>query len=569
MLICYNQGMKKIIFLWVLLLPIGLFAQNDCRVERDKILSLLSAEMKRSFKLLKKQTPPVYYLSYTLQDQTNEDILVSNGGIGRDDIYHQGSLVVSPRVGSPQLDNTRTLKNDYTNMRMTEYPITLEVADDKVFTTILWDATQQAVKSAQEGYSRVQADVQISSKRQDDSADFVFPTKATFCQTRSFSSFDKEHIRQILLKASKLAEGKPFILGSNFKFSNEYGYHYFVDSIGTRIKEPFQYVRLSYELNGQTKEGVELRRLRTYDVLQEEELPGEEQLLADVAQTIEELEQQINAPDGEPIAVPVILKSRAMGVFVHEVLGHRVEGHRQKDDDFGRTFTDKVGHPIIAPFITIVDDPTLFYFNGKPLRGAYQYDSEGVKGSRATLVENGKLKGFMMSSSPIKGFPSSNGHGRSEIGYRPVARMSNTRLISSQTMPYEQLEQMLLEEVKKQGKPYGVIIEDISGGFAITETFLPQVFNLSPTLMYRLYPDGRKEIVHGLNLVGTPLSSFREVMATADDYGIFNGTCGAESGWVPVSAIAPSTLLRSMELEKARKAPQKLPLLPPPSSEVK
>ena len=560
---------KSIIFLGVLLAPFSLLAQETCRAEQDTTLRLLSAEMKRGFKILKKQQPSVYYLSYILKDYTQENISVANGGISQDRVFHRTNLEVFPRVGTAQMDNTRTLKNGYNDMEVKTYFVPSNVKDEKVFTTAVWYATEQAVKNAQEMYSRVQADVQISSQRRDDSADFVFPKKETFCQTQSFATFDKERIRQLLLKASELTKGKKFILSSEFEFSNNYGYYYFVDSVGTLIKEPYQLVRLSYDVNGQTKEGAEIQRSRSYDVLLEQELPSDEQILADVVSSIEELQEQLNSPDAEPVAVPGILKSRAMGVFVHEVLGHRMEGFRQKEDSFGRTFTDKIGQAIIAPFITIVDDPTLSYFNGIPLRGFYHYDNEGVKGRPAVLVENGVLKGFMMNNSPIKGFPASNGHGRSEFGYRSVARMSNTRLISSKTMPYEELEKMLLEEVKKQGKPYGVIIEDISGGFAITDTFSPQTFNLAPTRMYRLYPDGRKEVVHGLNLVGTPLSSFREIIATADDYGIFNGSCGAESGWVPVSSIAPSTLLRTIELEKSHKSPQKMPLLPPPSAEVK
>ena len=474
---------KNILLLGALLAPFSLLAQETCRVDQDKTLRLLSAEMKRSFKILKKQNPPVYYLSYILQDQTREDVAASNGGIGQDRTFHRTNLEVLPRVGSPQMDNTRTLKKEYTDMNVKVYSIPTDAQDEKSFTTTLWYATEQAVKDAQALYSRVQADVQTSSQRQDDSADFVFPKKETFCQTQSFNTFDKGQIRRLLLKASELTKGKKFILSSNFYFRNEYGYRYFVDSVGTRIKEPFQLVRLGYEVNGRTKEGMEIQRGYSYDILQEKDLPGEELFFARVIKSIEELEEQLQAPDAEPIAVPVILKNRAMGVFVHEVLGHRMEGFRQKEDSFGRTFTDKIGQLVIAPFITIVDDPTLSYFNGVPLRGFYRYDNEGVKGSPAMLVENGILKGFMMNNSPIKGFSASNGHGRSDLGYRSVSRMSNTRLISSKTVPYEELETMLLEEVKKQGKPYGMVIEDISGGFAITDTFSPQTFNLSPTRM--------------------------------------------------------------------------------------
>ena len=169
-----------------------------------------------------------------------------------------------------------------------------------------------------------------------------------------------------------------------------------------------------------------------------------------------------------------------------------------------------------------------------------------------------------MSSSPIEGFPLSNGHGRAALGSRPVARMGNTRVIASETVPYQKLEQMLLDEIKRQGKPYGFIIEDLSGGFTQTSTYAPQAFKLEPTMVYRIYPDGRKEAVRGADMVGTPLVSFNKVLAAADDYAVFNGSCGAESGWVPVSGIAPSVLLEALEIEKTEKSGDKPPLLPPP-----
>ncbi|MBR4592777.1 MAG: hypothetical protein IKO35_06175, partial [Elusimicrobiaceae bacterium] len=117
-----------------------------------------------------------------------------------------------------------------------------------------------------------------------------------------------------------------------------------------------------------------------------------------------------------------------------------------------------------------------------------------------------------------------------------------------------------------QNKPYGYIIEDLSGGFTLTDTNMPQIFKLEPKLAYRMYPDGHKEMVRGADIVGTPLVSFGQIMAAADDDDVFNGDCGAESGWVPVSAISPSVLLRSLEIEKTAKSEQKPPILPPPYS---
>jgi TldD protein len=125
---------------------------------------------------------------------------------------------------------------------------------------------------------------------------------------------------------------------------------------------------------------------------------------------------------------------------------------------------------------------------------------------------------------------------------------------------------MLIEKVKEQGKPYGFIIEDLSGGFTQTSSYAAQTFKLEPTLVYRVYPDGKKEVVRGADLVGTPLVSFSKIVVAADDDDVFNGNCGAESGWVPVSAISPSVLLESIEVEKTAKSSNKPPQLPPPFS---
>ncbi len=560
--------MKKIIFL-LLSLPFPLAAQTSCDVSTQKPLKLLSAELKRAFSTLKKQNPPIYYLAYTYKDTQQTRVAVEEGGVCYQRQEQHNILQIQTRAGNIQMDNTRTLKNDNTSYRLTTTVLPAFAHNDKAFTTALWRATQEAAEKAQQELSRVTADAQTASQRIDDSPDFVFPPKEMFCREVPPLSFDVERIKESLLKASLLTKNKPFILESSFSFSYETGSRYFADSVGTRLKTPIRLARLGYALSGKTTDGAVLERFKSYDVLQENELPSEEQLLADVTQSMDELEQLSRAPEADPVTVPAILKNRAMAVFVHEVLGHRVEGHRQKEDSFGKTFTEKIGQQVVSPLLTIVDDATLAYFNDIPLRGFYEYDDEGVKARPVTLIENGVLKNFLMSASPVKNFPHSNGHGRGELGHRPVARMGNTRVIAAQTVSYPELEQQLLDEIKKQNKPYGYIIEDLSGGFTMTETFMPQAFKLTPTLVQRVYPDGRKEVVRGADMVGTPLVSFNEVLAAADDYAVFNGSCGAESGWVPVSGIAPSVLLRKLEIEKAGKATTKPPVLPPPFAQGK
>ena len=261
----------------------------------------------------------------------------------------------------------------------------------------------------------------------------------------------------------------------------------------------------------------------------------------------------------------MLLESRAAAVFFHEILGHRLEGHRQKSEDSGQTFAKKVGQRIMPAFLSVYDDPTLYRYGGQFLRGYYRYDDEAVPARKAVLVADGVLKGFLMGRSPIKNFTVSNGHGRRSEGRGPVARMGNLVVVSSKTAAYADLRRALIEEVERSSKTYGLVVTDISGGYTITDRYLPQSFSVNATMGYKVFPDGRPdEPVRGLNLIGTPLQTFSRIVLTGDDYGVFNGTCGAESGWVPVSAVAPSLLFSEMETEKVQKSNEKPPVLKPP-----
>jgi predicted Zn-dependent protease len=255
-------------------------------------------------------------------------------------------------------------------------------------------------------------------------------------------------------------------------------------------------------------------------------------------------------------------------VFFHEIFGHRIEGHRQKSEMEGQTFTKKVSEKILPGFISVYDDPTLKEFNGTFLRGYYDYDDEGIKSQKVTVVKNGVLKNFLMSRSPIKNFPKSNGHGRREHSNTCVSRQGNLIILSDSTVTYPRLRELLIEECKKQGKPYGLIFSDIAGGYTTTGRWGAQTFKVLPLLVYRVYTDGRAdEVVRGVDIVGTPLTSFSKIILTGDDYGVFNGTCGAESGMVPVSGVSPSILVSEIEVEKKYKQQDRPPILPSPAHE--
>ena len=271
------------------------------------------------------------------------------------------------------------------------------------------------------------------------------------------------------------------------------------------------------------------------------------------------------APLVEPYTGPAILLNRASGVFFHEIFGHRIEGHRQKDVEEGQTYAKKLGQEILPTFLSIVDDPSQRRFKTTDLNGFYEFDEECVPGQPAHLVEDGVLKTFLMSRSPTRGITKSNGHGRRQPGMRVVARQGNLFIKSAKQVPLEELRAMLIEECQKQDKEYGLFFKDISGGFTTTRRWSPQAFKVLPILVYRVYPDGRPdELVRGVDIVGTPLTCFSKILCTADDPEAFNGICGAESGAVPVAAISPSILVQQIEVEKKRKAQDRPPVLEAP-----
>jgi predicted Zn-dependent protease len=125
---------------------------------------------------------------------------------------------------------------------------------------------------------------------------------------------------------------------------------------------------------------------------------------------------------------------------------------------------------------------------------------------------------------------------------------------------------MLIAEAKKQGKQFGLFFEDISGGFTLTTRDSPQAFQVTPIMVYKVYVDGKPdELVRGVDLIGTPLTSFSKIVAASDKLEVFNGFCGAESGYVPVSAVAPSILTTQIEVQKKAKSSERMPILPAPT----
>ncbi|MBI4667773.1 MAG: peptidase U62 [Elusimicrobia bacterium] len=532
------------------------------------ILSAMKKELNRSFEGLKNaEKSPMYFLGYEIYDEKRYGLSVMLGAVTSESQNHERFLDADVRLGSPGLDNTHQIKGEqgWYDWPREEKTLIATQDDETALRADIWLKTEQAFKNAANRLTRVETNRAVTAKEEDPSDDFSMEKPSRFFETLDFPKFDRLIWRSRLKELSLAFKKYPFIINSNVSLGIRTANRYLVNSEGSEIATGNRYVRLSYYLAARTEDGMDIERFESYDVERPEDLPANAKILEDIEQSAKELEALHRAPLVEPYSGPAIFRARAAGVYFHEILGHRLEGHRQKLEEEGQTFTKKLGKPVTADFISVYDDPALDRFKGAFLRGSYKFDDEGVSSRRAPLIEGGILKGFLMSRSPIRGFPASNGHGRRSAGNQVVARMGNIMVETSKTVGYPKLREMLIEEIKKQGKPYGLIFADITGGFTNTSRWGTQSFKVIPVLVYRVYSDARPdEAVRGVDIVGTPLASFEKITAAGDDYDIFNGTCGAESGWVPVSAVAPSLLVSEIEVEKKIKFSEKPPILPPP-----
>ncbi len=551
----------------LLLVCCSLVLQSGLSQQPDKslLLKAMEEELSRSMKGLgEKGNPPPYFISYDITETKNTMIIASYGALRHSSTEHSRLLDMEVRVGDYKLDNTHRLRGVY-DFRF-PLPVSISLEDDlDAIKSALWLETDKKYKEAMERLIQVKAQKTVKVKEEDESADFSHESPEKFIGALSETMVDKAEWEKKLRQYSTLFNDFPEIYESSVSLSANATNKYLVNSEGTVIQQGLTHWRLGVYARTKAEDGMDLYKYESFDAHSLGKMPDEEEVRQKIRLLTKELLALRASPVVEPFTGPAILSGRAAGVFFHEIFGHRIEGHRQKDEEEGQTFTKKINQPVLPDFISVYDDPLQKSFGDQDLSGHYLYDDEGVKAQRVTVVEKGILKNFLMSRSPIAGFDKSSGHGRKEAGYRAVGRQGNLIVEASETVSEKKLRELLIEECKKQDKEFGLIFEDISGGFTFTGRGIPQAYAVIPIIVYRVFTDGRPdEMVRGVDLIGTPLVSFSKILACGDKPEVFNGICGAESGGVPVSAVAPSILTGEIEIQKRRKSPDRPPLLPAP-----
>jgi TldD protein len=533
------------------------------------ILDAMKQEQARSFsKIFVENFEKPYFISYVIKDFDVHSAWGSYGAIHYGPVREKiRNIYTEVRVGSHQFDNTIdggltcNLK-DAESFNYLSAPI-----EDDVYALrmCLWRLTDMKYKESLSQMLSKKGRMLKEYIKKKKIADFSKEKKIIhYDPPRSFV-IDMDFWVDVIKRVSGNFKKYRKFINSWVQFKGLREIKFIVTTEGTEIITESEYYRLTVYAATLADDGMPLDMSQNFYFRCADEFPGIEAIDQAREMLARDLMELREAEILEPYSGPAILEAEAAGVFFHEAIGHRLEGERQISNDEGQTFKEKIGKKILPVSISIHDDPTQRAYQGIPLTGHYAYDDEGVPGKKVTLVKNGILKGFLLSRTPVEGFTSSNGHGRNEYYEYPMARMANFFVTASDGKSHKELKEMLIKECVRQKKPYGLIFKDVESGETNTSRYSFQAFSGTPKIVCKVdLTSGRETMVRGVEFIGTPLTSINKILAAGDTCSVHNAYCGAESGWIPVSAIAPSILVEEIELQRSKDRNKKPPVLPPP-----
>jgi len=549
----------------------GTAAADERSAEDKAILDIMSKELKRNFDVLKNAKPPVYFMAYRASDSENSEVSACYGAtFTRKNRVRDRYLQVEVRVGSPKLDSshsTGSFSSSEDNMR--EHCVIID-GDPLNLRTNLWLETEKQYRVAAERFGRVVAEQGLTSE--DNPCD-DFSNEAATVKVASApqAPFDLKQMEDMVRKLSTIYKPYTDIETSWVRFTVDRYNRYFVNTEGTSVAD---HSMSSFFITGAAATADDGEQLRLDGQLFMDQPGNIEARYGEFDKEVQRIATNIvalkKASPAEVYYGPAILNNRAAAVLFHEALGHRLEAHRLRRLYEGKTFENMLGKQILPKFISVYDRPLQPKIGAQPLVGHYEIDDDGVPAKNVTLVDKGVLRTFLVGRTPVPEFPKSNGHGRCQPGasYPTVARMANLIVDSAKQVSEEKLKQDLIDELKKRNKPFGLIVDEVVSGETNTSDFNPQTFNLRPSLVRKVYADGRPdELVRSVRIIGTPMAALEHIMETSDNVGVFNGSCGAESGWVPQSNCAPSILIDGLEIERTHAGKNVKPILPAPPLE--
>lgn len=545
-----------------------------CAQDSDVLLQTLKDELNSEYQQLRQQPVKPYFMSLRVNDFRRVTIQSNMGVAATEDIQEGRTLTPQIRVGNPRLDNFKLITQGAANTQGRDIaPWVLPMNDNDVegIRAGIWSEVRRRYDFAVNVYRETQAKVSTNVADEDTAACFsVAPIEQYYEQplTAEQKKIDIEAWHNRMNKVSAVMAAYPELQGGTAQLNFEVSRQYIVNTEGTFVVQNRIAARVMITAQGMASDGMVLPVSFDYYATSLDKLPDVDVMIVKAKELVQRVKALMKAPVANPYTGPAILSGPASGVFFHEIFGHRLEAHRLKSG--GETFRNMVGKNVLPSDFSVYCDPTLSYYRDKELNGHYLFDSEGVRSRRVDNIKNGVLNEFLLSRVPMDGFPQSNGHGRASDGHDAVSRQSSLIVETTAPQTEEKLREMLRAEAKKQGKEYGYYFLTVTGGFTTTgQGNTMNSFNVSPVEVYRVYVDGRPdELVRGVDLIGTPLSMFSHIAAAGNEPTLFTGSCGAESGWVPVACVSPQIYVTQIETQRRKKAQQTPQILAAPDNSL-
>ncbi|MDQ7822458.1 MAG: metallopeptidase TldD-related protein [Candidatus Eremiobacteraeota bacterium] len=534
------------------------------------ILKAMKKEQKRAFsRITLENFEKPYFIGYVIKEYDSYNIWGRYGALFLNSREKTRHMYCEVRVGSHDFDNTinggvpRKVLEKAESHKFLQGPIENNI---NALRLALWRLTDLKYKEALAQYLEKKGRMLNEVIKKKKIPDFSKEHASHHVDPCRPLTFDDVRFRESVRKISGNFRNCRKFINTWVQMMGKKETKFIVNTDGSEIITENFYHVFGLHASALADDGMPLNLTRNFYYRDHLEIPGDDFMERERENLVRDLSNLMKAPLLDPYSGPAIFEPEAAGVFFHEAIGHRLEGERQISSEEGHTFSGKLGERVLSPSLTIVDDPSVKSFGGKSLLGSYLYDDEGIPGQKVTLVKEGILEGYLLSRTPVEGFSHSNGHGRNDFYEFPQARMASFFVHTSDGKSKAELKSLLLKEARRQKKPHGLIIRNVDSGETNTSRYSFQAFSGNPKMVYKVnLSTGRETLVRGVQFVGTPLTSISKIIAAGDTPEVHNAICGAESGWIPVSAIAPAVLVEEIELQKTKEKNKKPPILPPPA----
>jgi TldD protein len=583
-----KRGLLAFVVLFGLTVVQKAIPQSQTSQPPDTLLRAMKDEIKRVSSLIRLGLDPPYYTEYRVEDTLSHSITASLGALVEESDSSFRVPSVEMRVGAATFDNTdHVFSGAYVGNRYDPGRLPLD-NDYLAFRQVFWLATDRAYKTAEDAIARKRSSLKNITQT-DVQPDFSTAPAAHLILPIDRKPFASAAWKSEVIRLSGLFDAYPKVFNSGIEVHSSQSTNYIVNSEGTELRTPedLAYVRVAG--HGLASDGSAVRDALVFQAFNPEGLPSEDVLTREVKAVGQHITELSQAPQGEAYDGPVLFEAPAAAQLFGQLLGDNLKVTRKPVSDPGRAsryspseLENKVGSRILPDWIDVVDDPTQTQYQNHTLLGHYVYDMEGVAPQPLTLVEKGVLKNLLLTRTPVfKDYPGSNGHARMTGAYGTRSPgFGNLFIRASQTTPAAGMKKKLIDMISQANKPYGILIRKLDYPSTASIEELGQVAQAAggshavvpPLLAYKVYPDGREELVRGLFFHGVSTRSFKDIAAASDENYVFDlidsnapfALVGAGSFTTTASVIAPAVLFEELEMEPGKEETPKPPIVPPP-----